>query len=337
MSAWALWPSILALAASVVVLVFAGSRLARTADQLSDRTGMGKAAAGALFLGAVTSLPGIIATATGALEGDAAYALANPLGGVAVQTVWLAIADLVYRKANLEHASASLENLLQSLVLVALISMPVVAYATPGLTLGWVHPITLVMPVVYLYGLSLLNQARKEPMWSAKKTSDTREGGEAAGTKASTPQLWLRLGMLAVVVGVTGWVIAQAGLGIVAATGWPSGITGFTVTTAVTSLPELVTLIAAVRMGALTLGVGNIIGGNVFDTLLIIVADGFYTEGNIYSSAGAESLVLLGGTVLITSVLAAGLLVRQRKGVGFESVAIPGVYLGTVALAIFAS
>lgn len=50
--------------------------------------------------------------------------------------MWLAIADLVYRRANLEHAAASLESVLQALILVALLAVPVMAYATPGLRLG---------------------------------------------------------------------------------------------------------------------------------------------------------------------------------------------------------
>lgn len=123
---------------------------------------------------------------------------------------------------------------------------------------------------------------------------------------------------------------------MIEATGLPSGVTGFTVTTAITSLPELVTVIAAVRIGALNLGVGNIIGGNVFDTLLIALSDVSYTRGSVYQASGPSALVLLGGTMLITVVLAAGLVLRERRGIGFEGVALPTLYLGTVALAIVA-
>jgi len=333
---WPLWVSVLALALAAGLLVSAGTKLVRTADELADRTGMGEAVAGALLLGAVTSLPGIVATATGALSGDAAFALANPVGGVAIQTVWLAIADLLYRRANLEHAAASLENLLQSLILVALLAVPVIAYATPQLVWGWIHPLTLMIPVLYGYGFVLLRQMHKAPMWKPTMTAETREDEPEPGSDRSDRRLWGTLAALGVVVGAVGWVIGQAGLGLVAATGLPSGIVGFTITTAITSLPELVTLIAAVRIGALTLGVGGVIGGNVFDTLLITVADVAYLEGSIYRSAGPSSLVLLGGTVLITAILTSGLVVRDRKGIGFEGLAIPGAYAATVVLAILA-
>jgi cation:H+ antiporter len=331
---WGLLPSLVGLAVSVGVLVLAGTRLTRTADELADRTGLGEAIAGALFLGAVTSLPGIVTTATGALAGDAAFALANPIGGVAVQTVWLAIADLVYRRANLEHAAASLDNLLQSLVLVAMLSLPVIAYATPALAWGWVHPVTLFIPALYAYGLVLLRRMHAAPMWSASITKETKLDSAEDSSPRSTRELWTTLALLALVVGATGWVIGQSGLGLIEATGWSSSITGFTVTTAITSLPELVTLLAAVRLGALTLGVGSIIGGNVFDTLMIPIADIFYIDGTIYQAAGSASLVLLGGTILLTVVLAAGLLVREQRGIGFEGIALPAIYVGTVVLAL---
>lgn len=331
---WPLWPSIFALLGAVGVVVFAGSKLARAADELADRTGIGEAVAGAVFLGAVTSLPGIITTATGALAGDAAFALANPIGGIALQTVWLAIADLLYRRANLEHAAASLENVLQSVILVALLALPVIAFATPQLQIGWVHPVTILIPIFYAYGLHLVRRMHTEPMWRPIRTRETREDEPDEASTSSLASLWITVSVLGVTVAVTGWVIGQAGLGVIAATGWSSGVTGFTLTTAVTSLPELIVLISAIRIGALTLGVANIIGGNVFDVLTLVVADGFYLEGTIYSAAGAVSLVLLGGTLLITAILTAGLLVRDRKGIGFEGIGIPVLYGATIAVAI---
>ncbi|WP_323792434.1 hypothetical protein [Nocardioides sp.] len=334
---WTLLPSVLGLAVAVVVLAFAGGRLAQTADQLAERTGLGQAMAGAVFLGAVTSLSGILTTVAGAMDGDAGFALANPIGGVAIQTVWIAIADLVYRRANLEHAGASLENILQALLLIAMLTLPVIAVATPELAWGWVHPMSLLIPPLYAYGLMLLRGMRDAPMWSPRITHETTEEEVANPSSRTTRALWVSLATLAGVVSVVGWVIGKAGLGVVAATGWPSAVTGFTLTTAVTSLPELFTLIAAVRMGSVMLGIGGIVGGNVFDTLMITIADVVYTPGTIYAAAGPSALVLLGGTALITTILALGLIVRDRRGIGFEGIAIPAVYLGTVALAILAA
>jgi cation:H+ antiporter len=340
---WPVLPSVLGLVGMAVVIVVAGVRLTHVADALSERTGLGDAVGGALLLGAVTSLPGVVTVITGALGGDPGFALANPVGGIALQTVWLAIADLIYRRANLEHASASLQNVLQSVVLIAMLAVPVVAYATPTLTVGWIHPLTLLIPALYAYGLVLLRQMQRAPMWQPTRTPQTVDdddgddpdsGGTADGT--STGRLWATLAGLGLVVGVAGWVVGRAGLSVVAATGLDGGLVGFTLTTAISSLPELVVLVTAVRMGQLTLGVGNIIGGNVYDTLMIAVADLTYAKGSLYSDAGPTSLILLGGTLLMTATLAAGLVMRERRGIGFEGLSIPLIYLGTIALVVWA-
>ena len=343
-SPWPLLPSVLGIAGAAVVIVVAGVRMTRVADALSARTGLGDAVGGALLLGAVTSLPGNVTVLTGALEGDAGFALSNPVGGIALQTVWLAIADLIYRRANLEHAAASLENLMQTVILMAMLAVPVVAYATPDLRFGWIHPVTLLIPGLYGYGLYLLRRMHAAPMWQPTRTAETADddgdgdGGEADVPRSvrdhSTGRLWSTLGVLALVTGVAGWVVGQAGLGIVEASGIDSGLVGFTLTTAVSSLPELVVLITAVRIGQLTLGVGNIIGGNVYDTLMVALADVGYLEGPLYRDAGPTSLVLLGGTALMTAVLAGGLVMRERRWIGFEGISIPVIYVGTILLAM---
>ena len=352
---WPLVPSLGVLAAMAVVIVIAGVRLTGIADTLAERTGLGDAIGGALLLGAVTSLPGNVTVLTGALEGDPGFALANPIGGIALQTVWLAIADLLYRRVNLEHAAASLQNVLQSVLLIAMLAIPVVAYATPDLRLGWIHPMTLLIPALYAYGLTLLRRMQQEPLWQPVHTAQTADGdgvaadGESAdgegpdsgdgngpggGDQRSTARLWRLLAVMGLITGVAGWLVGRAGLSVIAEAGLDSGVVGFTLTTAISSLPELVVLLTAVRMGQLTLGVGNIVGGNVYDILMISIADAGYLEGPIYRDAGPTSLVLLGGTLVMTAVLAAGLLMRDRKWIGFEGVSIPLIYVGTVALAV---
>ena len=101
-------------------------------------------------------------------------------------------------------------------------------------------------------------------------------------------------------------------------------------TSVATSLPELVTGVAAVRRGAPTLAVGGIIGGNTFDTLFIAVSDTAYREGSIYAETVPQDLFAIGWAMLLTGILGAGLLRRERRGIGFEGIAILVLYLGGV-------
>ena len=331
---------------SVALLVVAGGALvsvgmpfARVVDALADRTGIGEAIAGALLVGATTSLPGIVTTAVAAASGDANLAVANAVGGIAVQTTFLAIADLTYRRANLEHAAASLPNLLQTMVLVALLGVVLAAAGTPDGTLVGVHPATVLLVAGYGYGLVLVRSTRDLPMWRARRTDETvadesSEGGDDRA-RTSTASLWTRFGVMAAVVAAAGFAIAASGVSLVRSTSLSASVVGGLITSVVTSLPELVTAIAAVRIGALTLAVGDIVGGNTFDVLFIAIADVLYRPGSVYHAIDGQTTFFMALTVILTAVLAAGLIHRSERGIGFEGVGILLIYaLGVASVVI---
>ncbi|HRX85407.1 MAG TPA: sodium:calcium antiporter, partial [Phycisphaerae bacterium] len=131
---------VLLFVAAAAVIGVVGTRLARIADALADATGWGEAFFGAVFLGASTSLPGVVTSVTAAWEGHAALAFSNALGGIAAQTVFLAVADMFYRKANLEHAAASVPNMMQGALLIVLLMAVLLLMSAPAVTVWSVHP-----------------------------------------------------------------------------------------------------------------------------------------------------------------------------------------------------
>jgi cation:H+ antiporter len=317
------------------VIALAGTRLAERADALADRTGMGEAVTGALMLGAATSLPGLVTSVTAAASGLPVMAVDNALGGIAAQTAFLGVADIFHRKANLEHTAASLANLMQAAVLIALLSMVPIAAHVPEATVAGIHLVSPLLIVSYIYGLRLSARARAHPMWVARQTDATQtddcDDEEPEAARLSTPRLWTTFVGLAVICGVAGWVVASAGIAAIERFGLSEGLVGGVFTAISSSLPELVTSIAAVRAGAYTLAVGGIIGGNAFDTLFVAVADVAYREGSIYTAVGSSSTVLIAVSILMTAVLSVGLIRRERHGVaniGFESMAILVLYAG---------
>ncbi len=129
-------------AVAALAITFVGTRLTTLTDRLADRTGLGEAFVGAVFLGAVTSLPGITASVVAAWGGRPEMALSNAIGGIASQTAFLALADNAYRKANLEHAAASVPNMMQAALLVVLLSLLITAMCTPDVSYFSIHPVT---------------------------------------------------------------------------------------------------------------------------------------------------------------------------------------------------
>nr|WP_238400832.1 sodium:calcium antiporter [Alloalcanivorax marinus] len=327
--------SIAVFLACVAIVATAGVRITAVVDELADRTRVGEALAGAVLLGATTSLSGSVLSVTAALKGNADLALSNALGGIAVQTAFLAVADLFYRRANLEHAAASAANLMQGALLVTLMAVILVGAFAPPVTLFGIHPATPVLLATYAYGLRLIQSTRDQPMWQPARTRETREDvPEEDNLRRSLRTLLIAFLGLGALLGATGWALENAATAIAEQTGLAQTTMGLLLTATVTSLPELVTSVAAVRRGALTLAVGGIIGGNAFDTLFTAASDIAYRDGSIYAEMGDDLLVWVSLSILMTGALLMGLIRREEQGpggIGFESVAVLLLYgLGIV-------
>ena len=330
---FSLTTSLLLFAGSSLVIGLTGWWITGVVDRLADQTGLGEAVSGAVFLGASTSLSGIVASVSTAYSGHAEFAVSHAIGGIAIQTTFLAIADMTYRDANLEHAAASSANLMSGVLLIILLAVILLATKGPEIAWGGVHPMTVVLVAAYGLGIRLIRGAHKEPLWIPVRTKETRpDVPEEHSGRVELSKLWLAYVGLALTIGVAGWSIGHAALSIVVQSGLSETLVGGLVTTFSTSLPELVTGVAAVRRGALTLAVGGIIGGNAFDTLLVALSDVAYRSGSIYHAAADRSLALLGLAILLTGILLLGMLRREKHGIaniGFESVLILVIYLVT--------
>ncbi|NBD96272.1 MAG: sodium:calcium antiporter [Gammaproteobacteria bacterium] len=322
-------------ACTAVIGVF-GTWITGVVDQLADRTGLGEAVAGAVLLGAATSLSGSVLSVTAAWNGLPELALSNAMGGIAVQTAFLVVADAVYRKANLEHAAASAQNLMQSALLIALLALIMLAPALPDFTLWGIHPVTPVLIGVYLYGTAIIGGMRERPMWRPTRTAETRddEPEDLDKVPALTPLL-IRFVLLMLVLGIAGWTMEKTATNIARETWLSATAVGVLFTAIATSLPELVTSVAAVRRGALTLAVGGIIGGNAFDTLFAAGSDIAYREGSVYHAVSQSVTFWTTLTLLMSAVLLLGLLRREEQGpgaIGVESVVLVVLYLAGVAM-----
>lgn len=335
---WSLGVNAAVFLISALVIGVFGVRLVRVADNLAERTGLGGAIFGALFVGGSTSVSGLVTSVTAAAGGMEGLAISNAVGGIAGQTAMLAVADMAYRKANLEHASASVANLLQAPLLVALLTMPILAMAGPEIDIWAIHPISIASIALYIGGLYLVSKNQERPMWSPRLTVDTvREGDreDESDHAESMAGLWARFVVFVAPIAIAGWVLARVAPPIGAETGLSETVVGGLFTALATSIPELVVAVAAVRRGAVSLAVGDIIGGNTFDTLFIAVSDIAYRSGSIYHVMDQSQLFLIALTMLMTSVLLMGLIGRETHGfanIGWESSLMLLLYVGGFAL-----
>ena len=328
-----LWGDVLAFLGAAAAICFFGVTLASSADKLADKTGLGEALTGTVLLGLVTALPGLAASVMAAIDGHAAMAISNAMGGIAIQTVALAVADVSYHKANLEHAAASVPNMIQTGVLILLLTLVMGGLAGPQAVIGHVHPNSLLLLGAAGFGFWLVYRAREEPMWAPKRTRQTVEDVPDEDHEA-TSLTWLivSLAVAGVVTLASGVIVAETAGEFTEAGRLSESVVGGLFMAVATSLPEIVTSVAAVRRGAVTLAVSDVVGGNFFDVSFVAAADLAYLHGSLYHAEGTgdREQFLTALTILLNVVLLLGLLYRQRHGpgnIGLESVLMLVLYI----------
>jgi cation:H+ antiporter len=334
---WPLSISIAVFAVAALVTVLGGIRLTRSGDVLADRTRLGEALFGAVFFGGMISLSGIVMTATAAFDGHPRLGFSNAMGGIAAQTAALGAADLAYRRANLEHAAASLSNMLFAVMLIALLVLALLAGHTADVTVLGIHPGSVLLVGAYFVGLATVRQVQAEPLWIPTRTRETvtDEPEENTAQERSTGFLWMEFVGLGLLVSAAGWSVTEAAQGIVEHTGLDESVVGTVLMGLTNAMPETITSIAAVRRGALTLTVGGVLGGNSFDVLNLVVGDVAYRGGSLYHAAGLDETVVTLVTILMTTILLGGMLRRERQGpagIGWESILLLVTYVAMLIL-----
>lgn len=331
MSSWSLSGIVIVFILSSLVIAVAGTFLTKIADQIADITKLGEALVGAVILGAVTSLAGVVTSLSAAIQDYPDLAISNAIGGIAAQTFFLAVADMTYTKANLEHASASLANLMYSVLLIALLAILLLIMVIPEVTVWGVHPGSPLVIVTYLGGLWLVSKSAKAPMWRPTNTKETVADIPMHGLESVSPKkLWIGFSISAISVIVAGYFVGEAGMAIADRTMLSESFVGGLFTAVATSLPELIVSISAVRQGSVTMAVSNIVGGNSFEVIVVVLADFFYRGSILHASSSTEAYIIT-LTIVLMSILLMGLLFREKRGIakiGWESFLIFILFIG---------
>jgi cation:H+ antiporter len=136
-------------------------------------------------------------------------------------------------------------------------------------------------------------------------------------------------GMHAIVVTIAAAFLPRIGAGIAASTGLGQTFVGNIFIAVSTSLPEVVVSVAAVKMGAVDLAIGNLFGSNLFNIFILALDDVFFFTGPLLSYAGRNNIISSLSAIAMTSVAVIGLTYRAEKKkllVAWDSVGIIAIY-----------
>ncbi|MGB5736255.1 MAG: sodium:calcium antiporter, partial [Thiohalocapsa sp.] len=94
--------------------------------------------------------------------------------------------------------------------------------------------------------------------------------------------------------------------------GWNQSFTGTMFTAFSTSLPELVVTLAALRIGAINMAMGNVLGSNMFNLLVLAIDDAFYMPGPIFEAVSGAHLISAVVAMIMSAIVIVGVFVKPR-------------------------
>lgn len=316
-------------AASMLAIWIGGRLLTRSADVIAAHTGLGRVFIGSFLLAATTSMPEVAVEATAASLGLVDIALGDLFGSNIFNMTIIAVSGIVWGGGSLLAAAsrahiitATFGMLLSAIAALAILTRPAVGFLGIGIGV-WI--------IIGVYGLGL--RLLKGQSEAEAAGSDGAEA--AAGLSGGMAGVWVRyLGAAALVIAAA-FSLSKSADVIAQATGLGGTFVGTTLVALTTSMPELVTTIAAVRMGAIDLAVGNVLGSNIFNMTILLVSDIFYRGAYILSSGSpTHAITALAGLVL-SGIVVLGLVApttRRWGRLSAEALIILVVYLIGTAL-----
>jgi cation:H+ antiporter len=295
--------------ASSIVLVIAAVKLAQYGDVIAVRTRLGGMFIGVLLLAGATSLPEMLTMINSFRLNAPGLAAGSVFGSNMFNMLLLAVLDLVNQQARILRRVAMTHALTAALGSAMIALSVFFILGDVPLQIGWMGLDSLTLILVYVGGIRLIQL-----------------NGQASSTTVELPQerpvmpLWRALLGFAIATAVLVVITPQltrSSKDIGEITGLGSGFVGTTLLAMVTSLPETVAVVAAARMGAYDMAVGNLFGSNVFNMFALGVADLFYTPGR-FLGAIDPTFALVGMLGLLLTLLALiGNIARVERRLAF--------------------
>ncbi len=311
-------------------IVFSGTKLAKYGDKIAELTGWGNAWVGLILISSVTSLPELmtgIGSVTLVHEPD--LAAGNVFGSCVFNLFILSLIDVRIKQPITSLVKPS--QLYAGLFGIILIALSGIAIMLKDITpvLLWISPFSILLILVYLaavWGIFQFTQSEKD---GKELGILSKEHNKVEIKRAVTAYV-----ANAVLVIGAALFLPYFGEQLAHLSGLSNTFFGTLFLAAATSLPELVVSFAAIRMGTFDLLVGNLLGSNVFNILILALTDLFYTNGSLFANVEAVHLESVIVVIIMTAVAGLGFMAKPQRKIwrlSIDTLIILVLYVGLMA------
>ena len=331
---------LVAFAATAALVVVTGIKLSVFGDALGDRTGLGNGLIGLVFLAGVTSLPELVVSLTSVLQATtlangADLATGNMLGSNIFNLLILAFMALLFSKKfhPSEMDTPHTDSSIYGLIMLGLFSISYLAsswsnWMVPGLDCLW---LLLSLPVAYFFILMREHKQHKASDEEKHLPEETKLAQIAAphfyGILIGLCGLIILGGIILSILGSRMALPPEQG-----GFGMEASLIGTIFLAISTSLPELVISFASIRLGFLDMAVGNVLGSNMFNLLIIFVADVAMRKASLLENASSKHWMSVILILALTFMAGALLRTKTRRASTLIAILMISLYAGTMML-----
>ena len=262
-----------------------------------------------------TSMPELSVSVTAALRGSNDLAVSNVLGSnifnLLVVLGCCALVKPVAAKWSLLNIEVPFSILITIILLLvdSDFSIMKILDGNQGFVLGrWAGLLFLILFVLYIYATvksALRSRAEAKDMEEEEyKTMSPLKSG-----------IYIVIGLIGIVWG--GNLVVDSASNIALTFGWSQTFIGLTIVALGTSLPELVTSVVAARKGENDLAVGNVVGSNIFNILLILGVSSFITPITLDVTAVYDTIILIIASIVVYVSAISKLEIQRKEGILF--------------------
>jgi cation:H+ antiporter len=302
-------------ALSGIVIIVAGTKLSQYADRIAEYSGLGRLWIGVVLLAAATSLPEMLTAVSAVLIDAPNLAVGDLLGAGLGNMLTLALIDLAHRTKRVWQQTALEQTLIASLAVIMTGLVGLLIVVRQSSSLFHIGIGTVAIAVIYVFGMRLV--FRQENMRRrGEQLERVVEKEEAAVDRRSySPMKRAAFGFAGGTLGIliAAPLLADSAMEIAKITGISSTFIGTSLVGIVTSLPEMVTAFAAVRLGAFDLAVGNLFGSNAINMAILFIADVAYWKGPLLATVDSAHAVTALVGILLMTLGNMGLIYRAEK------------------------
>ncbi len=274
-------------------LIFGANWLVDGASSLARKNNISNLIIGLTIVAFGTSAPELVVNSVASFNGLSDIVFANIIGSNNFNLfVILGIAGLIY-PISVQSSTAWKEIPISLLVVVLLYLLAHNFLISPNLEISRVDgAILLICFCGFLY--YVFNQLKKDIQ------------GEITHDNKSNVKIWglILIGLVGLIIG--GKLVVDNSIDVATELGVSQKVIGLTIIAAGTSLPELITSIVAALKKNSDIAIGNVIGSNIFNILLILSISSFVNPIKYNPNFDQELIILTGGTIFLILAMFTG-------------------------------